>query len=572
MSGGTGRGVGRGGDCRGRFLELRTEDFARGEALLSKRQFFFRLRELRERQVGFETRHFQDALFDLHPGNDASATLPFAGGGVLLRAVEQNSQMLWFRFGFNDGPREWRQPRAILDQERRLNLERFAFVRLRQFFLGEGNGGCGTQSHAGEREKSHHWNETSTISCNETSVTTHVEVRGALRKRRYLAVPLSSPDRTAADSDREQKQEEADPSPPQLRRAQVSALLTRPFDVRSIALTGLFILAVFYTVYFMRSVLLPMVLALTLSYLLRPIVRAMARVRIPTQLGAAIILLTLIAGIGYAISFLAVPAAGWLQKAPYSMQQLQQKLLPLRQPIQRVAQASGQIEQMTAPADGEAKPAVEVKQHPLTETLFVRTPEFIMSTVVILILLYFLLAYDGVFLAKIIKLTPRLADKKRSVSIANDIASHVSRFLLTQTLINICLGAAVGTAVGALGLRNPIMWGVMVAVFNFVPYLGALTGIVCMTLGAVLSYDSLSYAMVFPAVYLTLATIEGNFITPMVMGRSLTLNPVLILVSLTFWGWMWGIAGIILAVPILAAFKIFCEHIEPMQPIAEFLS
>jgi len=105
-----------------------------------------------------------------------------------------------------------------------------------------------------------------------------------------------------------------------------------------------------------------------------------------------------------------------------------------------------------------------------------------------------------------------------------------------------------------------------------VPYLGALTGIGCMTLGAVLSFDSLGYSLVFPASYLLLATLEGNFITPLVLGRSLTLNPVIILITLTFWGWMWGISGMILAVPMLATFKIFCDHIEPMAPIGEFMS
>jgi predicted PurR-regulated permease PerM len=144
--------------------------------------------------------------------------------------------------------------------------------------------------------------------------------------------------------------------------------------------------------------------------------------------------------------------------------------------------------------------------------------------------------------------------------------------LFTVTLINCCLGFAVGTTVGILGLPNPLMWGAMVAILNFVPYLGALTGIVCMTLGAVLSFDSFSFALLFPASYLILAILEGNFITPMVMGRSLTLHPVLVLLALTFWGWMWGIIGVILAVPILAAFKIFCSHIEPMEPLAEFLS
>ena len=141
-----------------------------------------------------------------------------------------------------------------------------------------------------------------------------------------------------------------------------------------------------------------------------------------------------------------------------------------------------------------------------------------------------------------------------------------------MTAINVCLGLAVGTTAGLLGLRNPMMWGVLVAVLNFIPYLGALTGIICITLGAVLSFDSVGYALLFPAVYLTFAALEGNFITPWVMGRSLTLNPVIILLSITFWGWLWGIAGVILAVPILAAFKIFCAHIEPMEPLAEFLS
>jgi len=116
------------------------------------------------------------------------------------------------------------------------------------------------------------------------------------------------------------------------------------------------------------------------------------------------------------------------------------------------------------------------------------------------------------------------------------------------------------------------MWGVVVAVLNFVPYLGPLTGILCMTIGAGLSFDSLGYALIFPAVYLLFGAVEGSLVTPWVMGRSLTLNPVLILLSLTFWGWMWGIAGIILAVPILATFKILCAHIRPMEPLVEFLS
>ena len=353
-------------------------------------------------------------------------------------------------------------------------------------------------------------------------------------------------------------------------RSRMAELSQRPFDVKSIAVTGLFILAVFYTIYFMRSILLPIVLALLLSYLLRPIVRGLARLKIPLPVSAALLLIGFFGLVGYGISALATPTVEWLQKAPAGLTELQRKLLPVKKSVAQVTEATGAIEKL-ASTNAEIK-AVEVKRHPIAEMLFMRTPEFAASAVLSLILLYFLLVYDQIFIAKLVKLLPTLSDKKAAVGIAYDIESQVSRYLFTVTAINVCLGVAVGTAVGMLGLRNPVMWGVMVALLNFVPYLGALTGIVCMTIGAVLSFDSFGYALIFPAVYLGFGVLEGSFITPWVMGRSLTLNPVIILLSLTFWGWMWGIVGIILAVPILAAFKIFCAHIEPMEPLAEFLS
>jgi len=357
------------------------------------------------------------------------------------------------------------------------------------------------------------------------------------------------------------------------RRLRLTDVLRRPFDIKSVALTGLFVLAVFYTMYFMRAMLLPLVLALLLSYLLAPVVRAFGRIRIRPPFAAALVLLSLVGAVVYGVSFLAEPAAGWIEKAPYSLRQLQQRLVPLKKPIEKVAQATGEIDKLTSPEQTPAQTqTVVVKRSAFAEAFLTQGPEFLASLVVMLILLYFLLASDGVFLTKIIRIMPRLGDKKRAVSIMREIETQISRYLLTITLINIGLGIVVGTTVHFLGLRNPIMWGVMVATLNFVPYLGALTGIICMTLGAVLSFDSLGYALIFPVSYLLIAVLEGNFITPWVLGRSLTLNPVIILIALAFWGWMWGISGMILAVPILATFKIFCDHIEPMAPVAEFMS
>src|SRR6266700_5605906 len=174
-------------------------------------------------------------------------------------------------------------------------------------------------------------------------------------------------------------------------RLRIAELLQKPFDVRSIALTGLFVLAVFYTIYFMRSILLPIVLALLISYLLRPIVRGLAQIKIPLPVSAALLLIGFFGLIGYGISVLAVPTAEWLEKAPTGFAELQRKLLPVKKSVAQVTQATGEIEKL-ATADAETK-TVEVKRHPITEMLFIRTPEFIVSAVLFSILLYFLLVY-----------------------------------------------------------------------------------------------------------------------------------------------------------------------------------
>src|SRR5436305_369636 len=187
-------------------------------------------------------------------------------------------------------------------------------------------------------------------------------------------------------------------------RFRIAELLQKPFDIRSLALTGLFILAVFYTMYFMRAILLPIVLALLLSYLLRPIVRGFARIKIPLPVGSALILIGLLAVVSSGISALATPTVTWLQKAPAGLAELQRKLSPVKRSVAQVTQATGEIEKL-ASTNAEIE-TVEVKRHPITEMFFMRTPEFIASAVLSLILLYFLLVYDQAFIAKPVKLLP----------------------------------------------------------------------------------------------------------------------------------------------------------------------
>ncbi|MDQ6758273.1 MAG: AI-2E family transporter [Acidobacteriota bacterium] len=343
--------------------------------------------------------------------------------------------------------------------------------------------------------------------------------------------------------------------------------------IRSIALTGLFILACFYTLYFGREFFLPISLAFVFTFLLSPIVRALKTVHIPESLGAALVILGCLGSLGFIGYELSGPLTEWMEKAPEISQKLQGHLRNLKKPVEKITQAGEQVQELAKVGAEEKKPPqrVELKQAGFGDGLFSWTWSFLFGLMVMVILLYFLLGSGDLFLRKLIHVLPRFEDKKTAVQIARKIEDHVSKYLLTVALINAGLGTAGGLAFWALGMPNPMLWGTMAALLNFIPYVGALTVIMTVGLVATATFGSVSHALLVPAVYFVLATLEGNFITPWILGRRLTLNPVVIFIGLTFWGWLWGIVGVLIAVPMLVTFKIFCDHIEPLAPIGEFL-
>ena len=343
--------------------------------------------------------------------------------------------------------------------------------------------------------------------------------------------------------------------------------------VRSFALTGIFVLACFYTLYLAREFFIPVVFALIFSFLLTPFVRALKRAWIPEFAGAAVVMLAGVAVIGSIGYELSGPVAVWMRRAPELTEKISKELQILKRPVQKVTQATEQVSKITTvePVQGRAPTPVEVKGPGLAQGLFTITRDILFAFVVIFVLLYFLLASGDLFLRKLIHVLPRFEDKKRAVLIAREIEDHISKYLMTVAIINVCLGTAGGIVFWALGMPNPALWGAVACVLNFIPYLGALTEIVILTLVATATFPNIGHALAVPASYLGLAILEGNFVTPYIMGRRMTLNPVVIFIAVTFWGWMWGIIGIFLAVPTLVMFKIFCDHIEPLAPIGEFL-
>jgi predicted PurR-regulated permease PerM len=355
---------------------------------------------------------------------------------------------------------------------------------------------------------------------------------------------------------------------PDLRKLRES--LTDRLEVRSVAITGLFVLAVLYTLFFARAFLLPIVIAVLLDFLLSPVIRALKRVRIPEPLGAAVIILALLGGLGGAAYTLADPAREWIRKAPQSLAKVQGRLRDLRQPVDQVTRTAEQVEAATEVSKPGPQEVV-VRGPRLSERLFGSTQSLLTGAVETVILLYFLLAAGDLFLQKLIKVLPLLRDKKKAVAIARETEASISIYLVTVMVVNIGMGVAITLVMLLLKMPNAVLWGTLAALAEFIPYIGATILVAVLGMASLMVFPDVGRALLVPGAYMAVDLVQAYIISPTLLGRRLTLNPVAILVGLVFWWWIWGVGGAFIAVPLLATFKIVCDHIESLAPIGEFL-
>lgn len=347
---------------------------------------------------------------------------------------------------------------------------------------------------------------------------------------------------------------------------------TRPYlKPLTRAVMGLFIIALLAAMHIGKPVLLPLATALLLSFVLRPLVRVLGHIHVPPPLSSLILVLAITGILAVTAYGLADPASQWLQEAPRSLHQLQLRLEEVKQPMKQVQEATAEVEKLGNVSDDENKTKVVVDNKGLNETLLTNARQAAVGVITTLVLLFFILGWGDRLYRNVINALPRFHEQRQAVLIAQEIESSISTYLATITVINLLLGAVVAGMLHLMQMPNPVLWGVTAGLLNFLPYFGPAVTTLILTFVALLSYPTLSEALLVPAMFLLITSIEGYFVTPLAVGTRLTLNPLLIFVSVVFWYWMWGIVGALLTVPILVCIKVTLDRVDTAKPVARIL-
>jgi predicted PurR-regulated permease PerM len=369
------------------------------------------------------------------------------------------------------------------------------------------------------------------------------------------------------------------PDPPE------AASIRMPLDVRSVALTVVAILAVVLMLQYAQAVIIPIVLGILISYALEPIVAWLTRWRIPRTLAAAVVLLSVTAGGAYLLYGLRTQAAAIVEQLPEGARRLR-RLIENGRPssptaIQQVQTAATELEKA---ADAAApRPRAAGVQRVRVDTPPINVSEYVVwgslgaaaaagQLVLILFLVYFLLASGDLYRRKLLKAVgPSGSSKKLTLDILLEINRQIERFLAVQLLTSTLVAVATWLAFRALGVQQAAVWGLLAGVFNSIPYFGpvAVTGGTAIV--AFLQFGSINMALVVSSVALAITTLEGFLLTPWLTSRAARMNAVAVFVGLLFWGWVWNVWGMLLAVPMLMVMKAVCDHVEDLKPVSEFL-
>ena len=329
-----------------------------------------------------------------------------------------------------------------------------------------------------------------------------------------------------------------------------------------IPLWGLFIIAVLAVLYLAKSVFIPIFLAVVFSFVLMIPVNLLEKIRIPPSLGALIVLLATLGGFSVLAYNMYDPIRVWVERFPNEIQNIETKIEELRSSFNEVQKTTEEIDQTITDLTGsEVKSPdtqeVVVKSGSRLYTLMDNTQAFIVGFMFFLLLLYFLLAFGELMIKSLMMTWQDRAHRITFLRITQASQFQISHYLLLITLINIGLGIITALGMWMIGMPTPLLWGVSASLLNYIPYLGPLINMILVSFVGLITFDHISTAMLPALLILGLNIIEGQVIQPLFVGRMFTINPVFVFISVAFWGWLWGVAGMFMAVPLLMILNSF---------------
>ena len=324
--------------------------------------------------------------------------------------------------------------------------------------------------------------------------------------------------------------------------------------------------------YFAHVAFVPVALALLFALVLSGPVEALHGWRVPRGVSAAILMIAILGIFAAVVNFLTVPAQQWFAAAPHTLRVIEKKIRPLEQVVSRIDDLRNSAGNIGSPSHPGQQPAVAAPEESAPVMLLDATRGAVISSVTVIILTLFLLAGGPPMLARMTSAFASDLNSGHIIDVIEKVRSEVGRFYVTMALINVGLGFATAFAMMWCGMPNPFLWGTMAGILNFIPYLGSTTTLMVLTVVAIVSFDGLSHVLAVAGSYLALATIEGQFVQPLLVGRRLQLNPLLVFLALWFGGLFWGVAGIVLATPTLVALKVVAENARGARPLLNFLS
>jgi predicted PurR-regulated permease PerM len=324
--------------------------------------------------------------------------------------------------------------------------------------------------------------------------------------------------------------------------------------------------------YFAHVAFIPIALALLLALVLSGPVEVLHGWRVPRSLSAAVLVIAILGAFTALVNFASEPAQQWFAAAPHTMKLIEKKIRPLEQIIRRIDDLRNSAGSIGSPARTPPQPAVSAPEESAPAMLLDATRGAVLSSVTVIILTLFLLAGGPPVLARMTSAFASDLNSAHIIDVIEKVRAEVGRFYVTTALINVGLGFATAFAMMWCGMPNPFLWGIMAGILNFIPYLGSTTTLIVLTVVAIVSFDGLGHVIAVAGSYLVLATIEGQFVQPLLVGKRLKLNPMLVFLALWFGGLFWGVPGIILATPALVALKVVAENAKGGGPLVNFLN